>query len=81
MNKFLARPHAHIGVEWQYVLVVQWRLGYVSFENISDNKNLITNLPWTKFHFSTGFPLKPLVFKNQFLGCPPKDFIFIILRW
>jgi hypothetical protein len=30
-NKLLARLGAHIGVEWQYVFVVQRRLGYVSF--------------------------------------------------
>ena len=70
-NKFLVRPLAHSGVKWQYDIVVQRRLGYVSFKKNSFPKMILftkSSCGQGLLPFHQGFSSKPLFCKTTFWG-------------
>ena len=70
-NRLPARPSNHVEVKWQYLLVVQRRLGYVSFlkTNTFPKMILLAIPPMDKGRpFHQGFSSKPLFCKNNFGG-------------
>ena len=78
-NKFLARPLAHSGVKWQYDIVVQRRLGYVSFSKTSLFKSDLPQKPpvdkASPFH--RGFSHKDFVYQSCVFSYPSGDLTFL----